>query len=99
MCVLMRNFLADFFFFYYFFFLCADYNADMMISEMHTHIGHTLMSGGNVLIPSFPCGVILDLVEPLHSYLHNNGLGYVPIYFVSPCSEYVIQYTNIIAEW
>jgi len=59
----------------------------------------TLKSGGNILIPSRPSGLVYDLVETLHSYLSNVGMSLVPIYFISPVSEKSLAYSNILGEW
>ena len=61
--------------------------------------GYILRNGGSVLVPSYPCGQVLDLFPILHVYLLNIGLPRVPIYFVSPASEAILATANISAEW
>lgn len=72
---------------------------DQMLSELCSNIGSTLQQGGTVLIPSYSCGIILDLFEHLADYLNKVGLPYVPIYFVSSVSKAVLSYADIYSEW
>ncbi|EFA83329.1 integrator complex subunit 9 [Heterostelium album PN500] len=69
------------------------------IAELFSNIGSTLSSGGNVLIPTYSCGTILDLLEPLSEYLSKVGLGFVHIYFISQIAKAVLSYADIYSEW
>lgn len=47
-------------------------------SHIYTSIAeHTLRSGGNVLVPCYPTGVLYDLLECLSRHLESRGLGTV----------------------
>lgn len=59
----------------------------------------TLRSGGCVLMPCYPSGVIYDLFECLSGHLENLGLTQVPMYFISPVADTSLGYSNILAEW
>eukprot|EP00794_Sanderia_malayensis_P007283 gene7283-8094_t len=74
-------------------------NPDGMLRDFCNHLSVTLKNGGNVLIPSYPSGVIYDLFEYLVSFLDGSGLSFVPIYFVSPVAKSSLAYANIYAEW
>eukprot|EP00795_Rhopilema_esculentum_P000765 gene765-10494_t len=74
-------------------------NPDGMLREFCNHLTATLKNGGNVLIPSYPSGVIYDLFEYLVSFLDGSGLSFVPIFFISPVADSSLAYANIYAEW
>lgn len=48
-------------------------SAYLSLSLSRHRPGSTLSSGGQVLLPSFPGGIIFDLIEVLHSYLQTAG--------------------------
>eukprot|EP01133_Synstelium_polycarpum_P013310 gene13310-15646_t len=70
-----------------------------VIADLFSTIGGTLSNGGNVLIPTYSCGTVLDLFEPLSEYLTKVGLGFVHIYFVSSVAKAVLSYADIYSEW
>ncbi|EGC28355.1 hypothetical protein DICPUDRAFT_160278 [Dictyostelium purpureum] len=72
---------------------------DEMFTELSLSIGSTLQSGGNVIIPSYSCGIILDLLEHLAEYLNQMNLASTQIYFISSVSKAVLSYADIYAEW
>eukprot|EP01132_Coremiostelium_polycephalum_P007410 gene7410-9110_t len=72
---------------------------DEMLTDLCSSIGTTLNGGGNVIIPSYSCGIVLDLFEHLSDYLGKVGLLYVPIYFISSVSKSVLSYADIYSEW
>lgn len=59
----------------------------------------TLRSGGCVLIPCYPSGVVYDLFECLSTHLDKSGFSQVPLFFISPVAETSLAYSNILAEW
>ncbi|GAM20097.1 hypothetical protein SAMD00019534_032720 [Acytostelium subglobosum LB1] len=69
------------------------------IQELLSTIGSTLSSGGNVLIPTYSCGTVLDLFEPLSEYLSKVGLTFANMYYCSPVSKSVLSYADIYSEW
>lgn len=75
------------------------YPPEAMVQELCNLVGSTLSSGGQVLLPSFPGGIIFDLIEVLHSYLQTAGHPRVPLYFISPVADQALAYSNICAEW
>ncbi|KAF2073750.1 hypothetical protein CYY_004952 [Polysphondylium violaceum] len=72
---------------------------DDVLSEFCSSIGSTLNSGGNVIIPSYSCGIVLDLFEHLSEYLSKIGLTYVTMYFISTVAKAVLSYADIYSEW
>jgi len=72
---------------------------DDVLSEFCSSIGSTLNSGGNVIIPSYSCGIVLDLFEHLSEYLSKIGLTYAPMYFISTVAKAVLSYADIYSEW
>ena len=62
-------------------------------------IAITLRSGGCVLIPCYPSGVVYDLFECLSTHLDKSGFSQVPLFFISPVAETSLAYSNILAEW
>ncbi|XP_071440808.1 integrator complex subunit 9 [Hetaerina americana] len=74
-------------------------NPDSMLGELCMTVAVTLRSGGSVLIPCYPSGVVYDLFECLSSHLDNSGLTHVPMFFVSPVADSSLAYSNILAEW
>ena len=59
----------------------------------------TTKSGGNVLVPCYPAGIVYDLIECLAGQMEINSLSTVPMYFVSPVANSSLAYSNIMAEW
>ncbi|XP_015788512.1 integrator complex subunit 9 [Tetranychus urticae] len=74
-------------------------NPDNMLAELCSRVTAALASGGNVLIPCYPSGVIYDLFECLIPHLDNSGFSTTPVYFVSPVADQSLAYSNILAEW
>lgn len=74
-------------------------NPDSMMNDFCANAAMTLKSGGNVLVPCSPSGVIYDLIEFFSSHLETCGLSYVPMYFISPVANSSLAYSNIYAEW
>lgn len=70
-----------------------------MLGELCMNVGVTLRSGGSVLIPSYPSGVVYDLFECLSASLDSHGLSQVPMFFISPVADSSLAYSNILAEW
>jgi len=73
--------------------------ADAAITSFLQQIGTTLSGGGNVLVPTQSCGIVLDLIERIHLFLNSIGHNHTPIYFISPVAEYIIAYANVSGEW
>ena len=44
-------------------------------------------------------GVVYDLIECVIGFLDSQGLGHVPVYYVSPVAKSSLAYANIYAEW
>ncbi|XP_003428131.1 integrator complex subunit 9 [Nasonia vitripennis] len=74
-------------------------NPDTMLGELCMTVAMTLRSGGCVLIPCYPSGVVYDLFECLSSHLDKSGFAQVPLFFISPVAETSLAYSNILAEW
>lgn len=74
-------------------------NPDTMLGELCGRMAITLKSGGNVLIPCYPTGVVYDLLECLNVFLDSAGLSHIPVYFISPVAESSLKHANIYAEW
>lgn len=74
-------------------------NPDAMLGELCMNVSMTLRSGGSVLIPCYPSGVVYDLFECLSTNLDNQGLSQIPMFFVSPVADSSLAYSNILAEW
>jgi len=72
---------------------------DAYLAEFCNQIGIAVRGGGSVLVPSYPCGLLLDLFPILNVYLNNIGFPRLPIYFVSRGSETILATANISAEW
>ena len=84
-----------------------------MTTELCNHIAMTINNSGSCLLPvyfppffltfliilSYSCGLVLDLIEQVHTFLGTIGKHSVPIYFVSAISDYVLAYSNISTEW
>lgn len=66
---------------------------------MNLILALTIRSGGSVLIPCYPSGVVYDLFECLSSHLDTSGLTQTPLYFISPVADSSLAYSNILAEW
>jgi len=73
-------------------------NPDAMLGEICMTVLSTIRSGGNVIFPCYPSGIIYDLFECLGTHLDSNGCG-APFYFISPHAETSLAYSNILAEW
>jgi len=74
-------------------------NPDPMIVEFCKTVIETAKSGGNVLVPCYPAGIVYDLIECLAGQMEINSLSTVPMYFVSPVADSSLAYSNIMAEW
>jgi len=72
---------------------------DSMLTELFSLVGGTVRDGGSVLVPCYCTGVVLDLLEYLHSYLSQNNLRTIPMYFISPVADAALSYANIDSEW
>eukprot|EP01130_Rhizamoeba_saxonica_P001890 TRINITY_DN11713_c0_g1_i1.p1 TRINITY_DN11713_c0_g1~~TRINITY_DN11713_c0_g1_i1.p1 ORF type:complete len:652 (+),score=107.52 TRINITY_DN11713_c0_g1_i1:30-1985(+) len=72
---------------------------DNIINDICNQIGMSINQGGNVLIPCFPSGSVFYLFECIEQYLSHIGQSQTKIYFVSPSSETLLAYSNIIPEW
>lgn len=72
---------------------------DMMLTEFCSKTIQALRNGGNVLVPTYPCGVVYDLIECLTGQLTSANLNQVMIYFISPVAETSLAYSNILGEW
>ena len=59
-------------------------NPDPMIGEFCKTVLETTRSGGNVLVPCYPAGVVYDLLECLAGQMDLHGQQGVPMFFVSP---------------
>jgi integrator complex subunit 9 len=67
--------------------------------EFSGAIQHTLAMGGSVIVPVYSCGVILDLFEYVDNFLGSASLRHATQYYVSPVSETVLAYADIVPEW
>ncbi|XP_007906742.1 integrator complex subunit 9 [Callorhinchus milii] len=74
-------------------------NPDGMLGEFCSNLAVTIRSGGNVLVPCYPSGVIYDLLECLYQYIDSAGLSSVPFYFISPVANSSLEFSQIFAEW
>ncbi|EDV20372.1 uncharacterized protein TRIADDRAFT_32062, partial [Trichoplax adhaerens] len=74
-------------------------NPDQLVTELCNNLAFTLKNGGNVLIPSYPTGIIYDLLECLCTFMDQSGLGNIPIYFISPVADSSLAFSNIYGEW
>uniref|UniRef100_A0A1B8Y7R8 Integrator complex subunit 9 n=1 Tax=Xenopus tropicalis TaxID=8364 RepID=A0A1B8Y7R8_XENTR len=74
-------------------------NPDGMVGEFCSNLAMTIRSGGNVLVPCYPSGVIYDLLECLYQYIDSAGLSSVPFYFISPVANSSLEFSQIFAEW
>ena len=75
------------------------HNPDPMMVEFCKTVIETTKSGGNVLVPCYPSGIVYDLIECLASQMEIAGLATVPLFFVSPVADSSLAYANIMAEW
>lgn len=74
-------------------------NPDGMLGEFCSNLAMTVRSGGNVLVPCYPSGVIYDLLECLYQYIDSAGLSNIPFYFISPVANSSLEFSQIFAEW
>ncbi|GCB77734.1 hypothetical protein scyTo_0021128, partial [Scyliorhinus torazame] len=74
-------------------------NPDGMLGEFCSNLAVTVRSGGNVLVPCYPSGVIYDLLECLYQYIDSAGLSSIPFYFISPVANSSLEFSQIFAEW
>jgi len=59
----------------------------------------TMDRGGNMLVPTQPCGVVLDLITRLsESSVIDNNRDFT-IYFISPTAKGCLSFSQIYAEW
>lgn len=72
---------------------------DTMLNDLCKNITEIITNGGDILIPCYPVGLIYDLIEYLRNYLNSINLASTNLYFISPISNYSVQYSNIIPEW
>ncbi|XP_033640670.1 integrator complex subunit 9-like [Asterias rubens] len=75
------------------------YNPDSMLGEFCSNLTVTIKSGGNVLVPCYPSGIIFDLFECLSGYMDSVGLTQIPMFFVSPVADSTLAYSQIFSEW
>jgi len=66
---------------------------EQSLIEFSATIQNTFGLGGCVIIPIHSCGIILDLLEYVDSSLNATQ------YYVSPVSETVLAYADIVPEW
>ncbi|XP_039593987.1 integrator complex subunit 9 [Polypterus senegalus] len=59
----------------------------------------TIRSGGNVLVPCYPSGVVYDLLECLYQFIDSASLNSTPFYFISPVANSSLEFSQIFAEW
>lgn len=74
-------------------------NPDSMLSEMCARVTQTLNTGGNVLIPCYPSGIVFDLFDCLINHLSKTGYSDESIYLLSPVADQSLAYSNILAEY
>ncbi|XP_066923310.1 integrator complex subunit 9 homolog [Clytia hemisphaerica] len=74
-------------------------NPDAMLRDFCNNLATTLKSGGNVLVPCIPSGVIYDLFEYVCNFMDGSGLSFIPVYFVSPVAHSSLAHANIYGEW
>ncbi|XP_063959379.1 integrator complex subunit 9-like [Lytechinus pictus] len=75
------------------------HNPDSMLGEFCSTLTMTIKSGGNVLVPCYPSGVIYDLFECLAGYMESVGLMQTPLYFISPVADSSLAFSQILSEW
>ena len=59
----------------------------------------TMDRGGNMLVPTQPCGVVLDLITRLSESSVIDSNRDFTIYFVSPTAKGCLSFSQIYAEW
>ena len=70
-------------------------NPDPMIGEFCKTVLETTRSGGNVLVPCYPAGVVYDLLECLAGQMDLHGQQGVPMFFVSPVAGALPATNNV----
>ncbi|VDP20257.1 unnamed protein product [Soboliphyme baturini] len=71
---------------------------DETLTEFAKIIEKVLRSGGNVLVPCSPTGLIYDLIEFLSITLANDGLSKTSMYCVSSVVDTCFAFANIYPE-
>ncbi|XP_051775292.1 integrator complex subunit 9 isoform X2 [Erpetoichthys calabaricus] len=74
-------------------------NPDGMLGEFCSNLAMTIRSGGNVLVPCYPSGVVYDLLECLYQFIDSASLNSTPFYFISPVANSSLEFSQIFAEW
>lgn len=72
--------------------------SEELIPRALSHIGLTINNNGNVLIPTYSCGIIFDMFESIKNYLLQR-MKRAPIFLISPVGKHSLAYANIIAEY
>ncbi len=58
-----------------------------------------IKSGGNVLVPCAPFGIVLDFLDVLMPKFSAQGLGGTKVLVVSPRAKQSLEYASILPEW
>ncbi|KRZ74975.1 Integrator complex subunit 9, partial [Trichinella papuae] len=75
-------------------------NPATVMEEFCTVVSNTISAGGNVLIPSSPCGVTFDLIECLFArVLSRSPLPNCQVVFISETADTCFAFGNICGEW
>ncbi|KRY76429.1 Integrator complex subunit 9 [Trichinella pseudospiralis] len=75
-------------------------NPATVMEEFCTVVSNTIAAGGNVLIPSSPCGVTFDLIECLFArVLSRSPLPNCQVVFISETADTCFAFGNICGEW
>lgn len=74
-------------------------NPGGMLNEFCNCLAATLKSGGNVLVPCYPSGLVYDLLECLLTFMEQSGLNSIPIYFISPVAKDCLAFSQVFSEW
>ncbi|KRX36008.1 Bardet-Biedl syndrome 5 -like protein [Trichinella murrelli] len=75
-------------------------NPATVMDEFCTVVANTIAAGGNVLIPSSPCGVTFDLIEYLFArVLSRSPLPNCQVIFISETADTCFAFGNICGEW
>ncbi|KRY33478.1 Bardet-Biedl syndrome 5 -like protein, partial [Trichinella spiralis] len=75
-------------------------NPATVMDEFCTVVANTIATGGNVLIPSSPCGVTFDLIEYLFArVLSRSPLPNCQVIFISETADTCFAFGNICGEW
>lgn len=73
-------------------------NTERMVEQFLNSVSRVVSRGGVCVIPSAPCGVVLDLMEAIHAACFHNK-QHVPMHFISPHAARVMDMAQVGPEW